>query len=302
MSNTWIIEYASGESSATAGKTFPVGSDQTRTLAKWFQCIGPGTVVVACEGGQTFTKHATGGEVYKGSFTSLTSTTCTYVVMGNGPPPPAIPANGTAAQATIEDAGGFTSQTTAEGALQELYQNVKSVQCQLNVPSLAAGILAAGTPLAAFADNSSSNPGITLADSKAVAVRWNNNASQTAVWYSVPMPQDLDDTAVVVMHILASKSGATLGDATTFTVTAFYQTVGALHDADADLGGTSSALTGDATAKTVAELTLTLAAADVPASPSNLSFSIKPTNGTLGTDDALVEAIWFEFKGKLLTS
>lgn len=88
MSNTWCIEYASGESSATAGKTFPKESDGTTTFAKWFQCDGAGTVVAVCEGGQVFTRHASGGEVYKGSFTSLTSTTCTYVVMGNGPPPP----------------------------------------------------------------------------------------------------------------------------------------------------------------------------------------------------------------------
>lgn len=178
---------------------------------------------------------------------------------------------------------------------------VGSAQEQVEV-NLASGILAAGTPLAAFADNASSNPGITLVDSKNVGVRWNNNASQTAVWYSVNMPQGLDDTYAIVFHALCSKTGATVGDATTMTVSAFFQTVAALHDADADCGGATSALVGNATAKTVAELTLSIGASDVPASPSGLSFSIKPTDGTLGTDDFICSKAWFEIRKKLLTA
>lgn len=180
-------------------------------------------------------------------------------------------------------------------------QPIASTQAQINVP-ISGGILAAGTPMAAFADNASSNPGITLADSKAYAIRWNNAASQTAVWFGVALPQDLDDAADIVLHFLASKSGATLADATTITVTAFFQTVGALHDADADCGGATGAVTGDAAAKTVSELTRAIAAADVPAAPCFLSFSIKPTNGTLATDDFLVEAIWIEYTRKPLNS
>lgn len=88
MSNIWNIEYASGESSGTVGKTFPRDPDGTSTTAKWFQCVGPGTVVAPCEGStQVLTAHVSGGEIIKGSFTSLTSTTCTYLRMGNGPPP-----------------------------------------------------------------------------------------------------------------------------------------------------------------------------------------------------------------------
>lgn len=172
-------------------------------------------------------------------------------------------------------------------------------QFHVDVPT---GILAAGTPLAAFADNASSQPGITLANSKAKAVRWNNNATQVAVWYSVPMPQNLDDAKDLVVHFLVSKSGATLADVTKITFSGFFQTVGALHDADSDVGGDTGAVTGDATAKTVSELTYTIAAADVPPSPSVLSFSIKPKDGTLGTDDFLCMGIWFEFVPALLTT
>lgn len=194
-----------------------------------------------------------------------------------------------------------TFATAAVVDLTALDVNNASAQAVVHVP-LANGILAAGTPLAAFADNASSNPGVTLADSKSVAVRWNNNGTQTAVWYRVDMPQDMNDAAAVVAHVLASKSGATLGDATTFTIAAFFQTVAALHDADADCGGATTALVGNATAKTVAELTLSIAAGDVPPAPCSLAFSIKPTDGTLGTDDAMVHGIWFEYTRKPLTS
>lgn len=183
----------------------------------------------------------------------------------------------------------------------EVDTNATTTQAQVNVP-LSGGILAAGTPMAAFADNASSNPGITLANSEAYGIRWNNNGTQTAVWFGVAMPQDLDDTADVVLHFLVSKTGATVGDATTITVAAFFQTVGALHDADTDCGGATGAVTGDATAKTVTELTRTIAAADVPPAPCNLSFSIKPTDGTLGTDDFIVHAMWLEYKRKVLAS
>lgn len=160
---------------------------------------------------------------------------------------------------------------------------------------LQSGMLAAGTPLAAWADNVSSNPGITLADSKAKAVRWNNNGTQTAVWYSITADQDVDDAAALVAHFLVSKSSNTVGDATKVTMAGFFQTAGALHDADVDVGGDSNAVTGDLAAKTVSELTFSISAADLPPAPWSLSFSIKPKDGTLGTDDFLCHGCWFEY-------
>jgi|WetSurMetagenome_2_1015567.scaffolds.fasta_scaffold32121_2 hypothetical protein len=156
--------------------------------------------------------------------------------------------------------------------------------------------LAAGTPLAAWADGVSSTPGLNLADSEAVGVRWNTDATPAAIWTQVLLPADRRPYTAITLHILASKVGATVGDAVTFLVTAFAPTVGALHDADANFGGTSSAMTGDATSKTVQHVTLTLAAADIPASPASMSLSIKPTNGTIGTDDVIIENIWLEYE------
>lgn len=201
----------------------------------------------------------------------------------------------------ILDAGGFTAASTVEAALAELYQNAKTAQAQINVP-LTSFVDADGDPLAKFIDGASTVPGFNLADSEAFGIRWNNHATPGVVLTQVALPQDLDDAAAVVVHVLASKVGATLGDAVTFLATAFFHTVGAAHDADANAGGTTGAMTGNATTKTVQEVTLSIAAGDVPASPGSLSLTLKPTDGTLGTDDVIVEAVWLEYTRKILTS
>jgi len=202
----------------------------------------------------------------------------------------------------ILDAGGFTAATTVEGALAEIYQQVETTHKQVNIPLMSAIDIATGAPLAAFADAEGATPGTEFTNSKGVSVRWNDHATPGAIAVTVPMPQDLDDTAVVTFCALVSKTGATSGDATKLTVGAFEQAVGALNDADTDFGGDTSAVVGNATAKTVSKVTLTLAAADVHAAPEAMTFTIKPKAGTLGTDDLCLHAAWLEYKGKLLTT
>jgi hypothetical protein len=104
----------------------------------------------------------------------------------------------------------------------------------------------------------------------------------------------------MVVHVVASKTGATVGDATTFTIAAFFHPVGALRDADANAGGASSAMTGNATSKTVQRVTRTIAATDIPNKSATdpcpaLSLSVKPTDGTLGTDDVTIHQILIEY-------
>ena len=88
----WSHQYTSGQSSTD----FAFPSD-----AQWFQAVGPGTVVLEMAGGVTFTRTCVGGEVYPGTYLSLTSTTCTYVVLGNGPIPPAVAPGVNAATAAV---------------------------------------------------------------------------------------------------------------------------------------------------------------------------------------------------------
>ena len=207
-----------------------------------------------------------------------------------------------AATIGLEDADGLTTANDLEEVVQEILHTLYSIQHTIPLPI--AGVLDAvtGANLLVFADASAALPGTQFVDSKSAAIRWNNHATPTAIAFNADMPQDLDDTALVTYHALVSKTGATVGDATKLTVGAFEHIVGALHDADADFGGDTTAVVGDATAKTVTELTLTLAAADIHPAPSSICCTVKPKSGTLGTDDFLLHKHWLEIKRKKMAS
>lgn len=152
----------------------------------------------------------------------------------------------------------------------------------------------AGVALAAFSDGDSATPGFCVT-AEGLGIRWNNHATPTPVGTKVIVPPDIDITANVVLNILAAKVGATAGDAVKFTVQAFNNDVAALYDADADFGGDSSAMTGDADTKTVQHVTLTLALANLTAYPAAVELTLQPKDGTLGTDDVIMLAQWLEY-------
>jgi len=206
----------------------------------------------------------------------------------------------TAGTVSIADTGAFTDTATVEAALAEIYQHLLSAQSILPLP-LGGFTEQDGTALADFANGDSTTPGWNVGD-ESFGIRWNNHANPDPIATSIPIPPDLDATADVIVHVMAAKVGATVGDAVTWKIEAFNNVAGAVYDADADYGGTSSAMTGDATTKTCQEETLTLAAANVAGSPCVLNLTIQPTDGTLGTDDVILQGMWLEYTGKLLTS
>lgn len=167
----------------------------------------------------------------------------------------------------------------------------------LHIPVLSA-VEADGTALADFADGASNTPGYELAGGEGIGIRWNNAAAPDPIMYEVLIPSDLDSNEDLTVNVLASKTGATVGDAVTWAVGAFFISDGALYDADADAGGTSSAMTGDASAKTAQLETLTIASADVPSGPAVLALTIQPTDGTLGTDDVILHGLWIGYTPK----
>lgn len=249
---------------------------------RWIQVItaGSGGLVVKDESNtaRTYT-GLLAGEVLFGPFTEITSMTLGKIRTGDGPAPEVSPPL----------------------ALAGLYANAQSTQGMVSLPP-AAFILLTGAPLAIFANGASAVPGSAIVDSKARAIRWNNNATLDGVLASFAVPPDLDITANATLTIYASKTGATSGDAVTFDVGAYNQVVGALHDADTNYGGTTSAMTGAATAKTEQAVTLTLTAANLAASPASVTLTIKPTDGTLGTDDLVFLGARLTYTKKLLAS
>ena len=294
----WSHEYTSGQSSTD----FPFPSD-----AQWIQAVGPGTIVLEMADGVTFTRHCVGGEVYPGRFLSLTSTSCTYLVAGNaGVIPPAISPSGTAAGVTVVDAADYFTGTTAEAVLAEIGQSLESALGVIPLaPPSTWSNLATGAPLVVFADGTTTVPG-SYSDGAKIggAVRWNNDAAPAAVITKFDVPPDMDITENAVVHFRVAKTGATnnAGNTTTITAIAANQVDGALFDADTNFGGVSSALLPAATAKTIQNLTLTLALADLAAYPASVTLSAKPTAGTLDTDDLVFVKAYVVYKKKLQTS
>lgn len=203
----------------------------------------------------------------------------------------------------IEDAGTFTAATEVEAALAEIYQHIASTQAHLPIPlnEFLDTTTAAGTPLTLFV-GAGVLPGFDIVDTEALGIRWNNDATPDTIQASIPLPPDFNDAADFTIHYMVSKTGATVGDAVTFTSSIVFQTSGALHDADTPVVDTSTALTGDDAAKTVTELITTFGNADIPAGAKIMNITINPTDGLLGTDDCHLLGIWVEYTRAILTA
>lgn len=161
-----------------------------------------------------------------------------------------------------------------------------------------------GDPLVKFAADNVGTVGYNLADSEAVNLRWNNYPSNPGltVICEVPMPYDVDPAADMILELLCSKSGATVGDATKFTYQAYFVTAGDLHDADTIVTGDTSALVGNATAKTTALITATIGAADVPVGVATMTLKLFPKSGLIETDDVMLHAARLRYTRKIQTS
>lgn len=164
-----------------------------------------------------------------------------------------------------------------------------------------ASATAPGTPLTLFVDADAELPGLSIVDTEAVGIRWNNKATLGEIQQAFALSFDFDTSKDVVMHYLLSKTGATQADAVTMQSTVAFVQPGDLHDADTPVVDVSDALVGDAAAKTVSHLTATIAAADIPdrnsiSTPINCNLIVQPSDGTLGTDDLIMHACWMEYK------
>lgn len=288
-------EYATGAGADATTWTNPGQAD-------WVQIIGAGSTVVVTEKGNSrtiTTDAAEPGAVIAGSFQAFTSTSAARVRMGRGDPPAlAYPPASAASGVTLSGLGAFTAETEVNGALGEIYQSLESTQGMIRLgPTDFA--LGDGTPLALFVDGVSPVPGLFFTDSKLLSIRWNNDPAPDLVLASFHMPPDVDITQDMIMHARASKTGATLADAVRFGLSIWNQVDGALHDADASYGGNFTQLVGDAPAKTIQNVTRTLAAANLAAHPTSVTFALQPF--LLDTDDLCLLEVYVQYTKKLLT-
>lgn len=223
--------------------------------------------------------------------------------------------NSASVETTIEESDAFFASTDITGGEAETLTDGSdadllhdhaladasdiSASALINIP-LQGALEADGSILSIWADASSPTPG-RYAAAEYCGIKWNDHGSPDPIVFSIPYPTDLDPAVNVILHISAFKVGATAGDAVTWDVEAFENVQEALYDAGADFGGTSSAMTGDATTLTVQEETLILANANVNGAPAILNLTIHPTDGKLGTDDVVLIGLWLEYTRKLLT-
>ena len=191
--------------------------------------------------------------------------------------------------------------TDNDASIAALEADAATANAIMPIP-LASFMDADGDPLAKWVDGTDGKPGFTLTDSEAVNIRWNPNATPLGIITQVDMPADMDDTADAQLEFLCSKTGATITDATTFALGVFILSAGDLHDADADAGGTTDALVGNAASKTTKMLTRTIDAANVPAGAWSMSVTAVPTAGTLTVDDLHLHAARLRYKRKIQTS
>jgi hypothetical protein len=145
-------------------------------------------------------------------------------------------------------------------------------------------------------DTSANHGGILTSDStpdyarvngatdKALRVNWPLGNVDEVQFSPVFMPPDLDEGTDLTIHLLADMSGAT--DTPTIDVQVF-DAVG-----DTEMGGATAALSS-----TLAELTVTIANADISGNPLGfLNIALIP--GTHGTDALRVYAAWIEYTRK----
>jgi hypothetical protein len=204
----------------------------------------------------------------------------------------------TAATVSVADANGNMTGTSVEAVLDELEKALKTAQYTLFPDQIR---LEDGTALPIFANAGAD--GWTQLSNKTLALRWNNGANPSDMIASFVMPQDLDDAAALVVHLMGAivKVGASEADSPVFTIEAYFETAGAAPGADVNCGGESGEFLTAAT-DTWQEKTLSIAAADVPAAPAVLTLVFHPKDGELGTDDFVLLPPWLEVTRKNLTT
>lgn len=114
----------------------------------------------------------------------------------------------------------------------------------------------------------------------ALRLRWVASDSN-AIALQATLPPDFDDTADLVIHLRAAMAGTT--NTPVIDCDAFF------NEGDTKVEDASAAITGT----TVAEYTITIAAADIPAGAQTVSLELTP--GAHTTDALYVYAIWLEY-------
>jgi hypothetical protein len=200
----------------------------------------------------------------------------------------------TAATVSITDSGTFTLTATVEAALQEIYQDIKSVQQFIPI-----SIMSFRETVNFDVGNGAANGGVLASDTTPIleAINAATDGCQRINWASgdvtqittqIPLPPNLDVTKDLVLHVRIASEGTT--DAVGFSVDSFF------NEAD---GKVTDTTTTNQTA-TYAEKVATIGAADVPSGAQVLTIGLTPVAHT--TDKMFFTGAWLEYAAIIRTS
>lgn len=204
---------------------------------------------------------------------------------------------GNATQIGIADAGSFTAQTTVEGALQEVYQNLFSATGgTIDIPlTNFRRVDSNGNVAGTSSANTSIAPGSLLASNSLPILEANGNGALSVRWATgdvnaiaqqIGIPADMDTTAAATI-VLTAQGGAT--NAASFTATTSFN--GQTATAQAGTGGANAAIQN-------VNITIPLANITNPSTTLN----VRLTPGTHASDAFVLYGAQLRYKRKLLTA
>jgi hypothetical protein len=195
----------------------------------------------------------------------------------------------TAGTVSVADTGGFTTAATAEAALAEIYQHLLSAQATIPIP-LGALTYEDGT---AFTKQTGTTPGFAQISNAEQVLDIPVDAAAETFAFSIPVPQDLDDSADVLIHALVGKSA----DLDALTLDCEVYPVAAGDTGNADIQDTAA----QAITQAASELVYTCGADGVLAAPGALN-AIFTLGGTNDGDAVYIYGVWVEYTRAILTA
>lgn len=194
----------------------------------------------------------------------------------------------TAATVSIADAGSHTSETTVEAALQEIYQDLLSIQHCIPIPLMtlmesdATNVVdylgKATTPILDMKDGDTDS---------VMTVTW-ADADQDPIIMQAILPPGFTPGSDLVLHIRAAMQDT--NDTPVLDIDTYF------NEGDTKVSDASGAITGTA----YAEYTATIANADIPAGAQTVTIELTPA--AHANDEIYVTALWLEYERTILTS
>lgn len=203
----------------------------------------------------------------------------------------------TAATVSVADSGSIITGTTVEAALAEAYVNALTIQNCIPIPLYNLREVSAGLDVG----NNAANGGVLSSETTPVLSAINNatDGCQIVMWaaanvdpvaFQVVLPPNINTGANLLLKARIACT-ATAADIPSLTMASYF------NEGDTAVADTIAA---SAATTTFAEVTGTIAHADVPTGAQTMTCKLTP--GTHASSAWSLSALWLEYKSTVLTS